>query len=270
LFYPLPALILHAKSWLLSRRLPITAIVLLAVCFSQGVHAQLVTISGTVYDISARRPLEAVAVYSKSGAGTITDSLGKYTITIPKKDSIWFSMIGKSTVKFAVDTINNVDNFNVMIHVYAAQLPDVKVRNSYYKLDSIQNRQDYAKIFNFRKPTIRTSTNPNFNPGGVTAGFDLDELINMFRTKRNRSIEALQKRLLEQEQDKYIDHRFSKQFVRKITKLQSPELETFMAYYRPPFDTLQLLNDLELGYYIEKSFEQYKANKYNWRGGLNR
>lgn len=271
MFYPFPALILHAKSWFLSRRLPITAIVLLlAVCFSKGVHAQVITISGTVYDISARRPLEAVAVLSNSGRGTITDSLGRYTISVPRNDSIWFSLIGKSTMKYAVDTINNMDNFNVMIHVYATQLPEVKVRNSYYKLDSLQNRQDYAKIFNYKKPSIGLSNNPNYNPGGLTVGFDLDQLINMFRTKRNRSLEALQKRLIEQEHDKYIDHRFSKAFVRKITKLQSPELETFMAYYRPPYETLVLLNDLELGYLIEQSFEQYKANKYNWKGGLKR
>jgi hypothetical protein len=255
----------------LSRRLPFAAIVLLlSLCFSRSVDAQSTTISGTVYDISARRPLEAVAVFSKSGAGTITDSVGRYSITVPRQDSIWFSLMGKATMKFAVDTINNMDNFNVMIHVYAAQLPEVKVRNNYYKLDSIQNRQDYAKIFNFRKPTVRTSNNPGYNPGGVTAGFDLDELINMFRTKRNRSIEALQKRLVQQEQDKYIDRRFSKAFVRKITKLSSPELETFMAYYRPPYENLQLMNELELGYYIDQSFKRYKSNQYNWQGGLKR
>jgi hypothetical protein len=146
----------------------------------QQAVAQFVTISGNVYDITARRPLEAVAVLSNSGRGAITDSLGRYLITVPRTDSIWFSMIGKSTMKYPVDTIINVDNFNVMIHVRAADLPEVKVRNNYYKLDSIQNRQDYAKAFNFRKPTVRLSTNPNYNPGGLTAGFDLTELINMY------------------------------------------------------------------------------------------
>jgi hypothetical protein len=102
-----------------------------------------------------------------------------------------------------------------MIHVYAAQLPEVKVRNNYYKLDSVQNRQEYAKYFNFRKPTLRISSNPNYNPGGLTAGFDLDEIINMFRTRRNRNLAFLQKRLLDEEQNKYIDRRFSKLFVRK-------------------------------------------------------
>ncbi|MGL6068815.1 MAG: hypothetical protein ACRC0I_08645, partial [Sediminibacterium sp.] len=44
--------------------------------FFISARAQFITVSGTVYDISARRPLEAVAVQSTSGRGTITDSLG--------------------------------------------------------------------------------------------------------------------------------------------------------------------------------------------------
>ncbi len=218
-----------------------------------------VTISGTVYDITARRPLEAVAVMSTSGRGTVTDSAGFYMLTVPKKDSIWFSLIGKTTMKYPVDTISNTNGFDVMIHVKAAELPEVKVRNRYYKFDSMQNRQDYAKVFNFRKPGLRLVSNSStFNPGTVTAGFDLNEIINMFRVKRNRQILALQRRLIQQEDDKYIDYRFSKAFVRKITKLNSPQLDTFMVRYRPEAEWVRTLNELELGYYIEKCYEAYK------------
>lgn len=253
----------------LRKRLPviITLLLLLSGGLLQSANAQLVTVSGTVYDITARRPLEAVAVFSSSGKGVITDSLGHYFITVLKRDSIWFSLIGKATMKFPVDTISNLDNFNVMIHVRATELPEVKVRNNYYKLDSIQNRQDYAKIFNFQKPGLRLTNSPGYNPAGLTVGFDLDEIINMFRFKRNRSILNLQKRLVDQEQEKYVNSRYTKQFVRKVTKLQSPELDTFMMRYRPAYDMVQLLNDLELGYYIEQSFQMYKSAKYNWRGG---
>ena len=254
----------------LRKRLPIVVflLVILVGGLHQKINAQLVTISGTVFDISARRPLEAVGVMSSSGRGTITDSLGKYTITVRVKDSIWFSLIGKTTVKFPVDTISNLENFNVMIHLRATELPEVKVRNNYYKFDSLQNRKDYAKVFDFKKPGLRLSNNPNYNPGGLTVGFDLDEIINLFRFKRNRSILSLQKRLVEQEQEAYVNHRYTKQFVRKITKLQSPELDTFMNRYRPEYELVQLLNDLELGYYIQQNFELYKSAKYNWKGAL--
>jgi hypothetical protein len=81
---------------------------------------------------------------------------------------------------------------------------------------------------------------------------------------------ALQKRLIEEENEKYVNSRFSKAFVRKITKLQSPELDTFMVRYRPTAELVHQLNDLELGYYVQKSFEQYQSTRFNWRGGMYR
>jgi hypothetical protein len=222
-------------------------------------NAQFTTISGTVYDISAKRPIEAVAVQSTSGRGTITDSTGKYSLTVSLKDSIWFSVIGKSTMKYPVDTISNNFAFDVMIHVKVTELPEVRVRNSYYRFDSIQNRKDYAKVFNFRKPGIKLSTNPGYNTTpGVTVGLDLNEIINMFRFKRNRQILSLQRRLIEQEQDAYIKHRFKKALVIKLTGLKTPELDVFMEDYKPNYAMLLTLNDLEFGYYIQQCYEAYK------------
>ena len=232
--------------------------------------AQSITISGTVFDISARRPLEAVAVISSSGKGTVTDSMGHYSIQVRETDSIWFSLIGKTTMKYPVDTISNTDRFNVMLHLRAFDLPEVTVRNSFYKFDSLQNRRDNAKGFDFRKPTLRLSSNPNYNPGGLTVGFDINEIINMFRVKRNNSLLYLQRRLIMQEQDKYVSSRFTKPFVRKITKLTSPELDSFMVRYRPDYETVLRLNDLELGYMVQKDYENYRSQRYNWRGGLRR
>ena len=226
------------------------------------VKAQFVTISGTVYDVSGRNPIEAVLVKSTSGRGTITDSLGRYSFTVKNKDSIWFSLIGKNTMKYAIDTISDLSNFDISVHVRVFELPEVTVRNRDYRLDSIQNRRDYQKYFDFKKPGIKLSENPGYNPGGVTVGLDLDELINMFRFRRNRNLMFLQNRLIEQEQDKYINYRFSKGYVHKITKLQSPELDTFMRKYRPDYNLLQNFNDLELGYYIERHFQEYKNLKY--------
>lgn len=244
-------------------------ILLLLISFAATVQAQYTTVSGNVYDISARRPLEAVAVQSTSGRGTITDSTGYYNLTVLKTDSIWFSLIGKSTMKYPVDTISNLERFNVMIHVRAFDLPEVKVRNNYYRYDSMMNRQDYAKVFNFKKPSLGVVSSPNYNPG-ASVGFDLEGIINMFRVKRNRSILTLQKRLIEEEEEKYVNSRFTKIFVKKITGLQSPELDTFMRRYRPAYGLVKLLNDLELGYYIGKQYEEYRSAKYNWRGGLYR
>jgi len=222
------------------------------------VQAQSVTISGVVYDISGRRPIESVVVHANSNQA-ITDSLGRYIITIKAKDSLWFSLFGKNTNKYPIDTIEDPRNFNIMIHVTGVDLPEVKVRNSYYRLDSLQNRMDYAKYFNYQAPGLKLSNNQQlFGPGGLTVGLDLDEIINMFRFKRNRNLQFLQKRLLSQEQEKYVNYRFTKRFVQKITHLEGANLSSFMEYCKPSYEVLGLLNDLELGYYIQQKYNQFK------------
>ena len=233
-------------------------LILVLLFFAIKSNAQIITVSGNVFDITGRRPIESVIVNSGSNH-TTTDSLGRYIITVKTKDSLWFSLFGKSTQKFPVDTVSDPHNFNIMIHVAGYDLPEVRVRNSYYRLDSIQNRNDYAKYFNYQPPGLRLSNNQQlFGPSGLTVGFDLDEIINMFRFHRNRNLQFLQTRLINQERDKYVDYRFTKRFVQKLTHLEGDALAGFMSYCRPSYELLGVLNDLELGLYIEKKFVEYK------------
>jgi hypothetical protein len=46
-------------------------------------------------------------------------------------------------------------------------------------------------------------------------GFDIDEIINMFRVRRNKSMLAFKERLLNEEREKAVDHRFNKALVRQ-------------------------------------------------------
>lgn len=216
------------------------------------------TIEGTVYDSYNKKPVEAVVVLKTNGYGTITDSTGKYRIHVNDGDSIWFSFLGKNTMKYAVDTITNVGGFDVALMLDIRYLPEVKVRSSNYKLDSLRNREDYAKIFNFRKPGLSITPSQTYTPGGLTVGLDLEEFINMFRFKRNKRLLSLQERLIQQEQDKYIFHRFSKRFVRQLTNLSGTELDNFMQFYKPDYEMLKQLNDVEVGYYIQQCFLHYQ------------
>jgi hypothetical protein len=142
--------------------------------------------------------------------------------------------------------------------VVSNELPGVTIRSRNYLIDSLQNRKDYAKAFNYKKPSLGVVTNRNYTPGGVGAAFDLDAIINMFRFKYNRQMLSLQKRLVQQEQDKYIDKRFSKWFVTRLTKLQSASLDSFMLLYRPDYEFLLTVNDIELGLYIEESYKHFQ------------
>ena len=216
--------------------------------------AQTYKLRGVVYDSSRNNPMEAVSVLSTSGKGTLTNAEGYYEIEVTEKDSIWFSYLNKPTVKFPVLKIGNPMAFDISLQVNVPILKEVKIRPKDYRFDSMQNRIDYAKIFNYQKPKLKINSS-NYGAG---VGFDLDEIVNMFRFKRNRSIASFQKRLLQEEQDKFIDHRFSKALVRRLTLLTEPALDSFMRIYRPTYRFTLLSTDYDFQKFIKDAYARFK------------
>jgi hypothetical protein len=217
--------------------------------------AQLIEVKGVIFDISQRTPLEGVSVMATNGNGTSTNEFGRYSIWVNPTDSVYFSYQGKETAKYPVLKMEDYTQFSMALHVSVHSLPNVIVRPPDYRTDSAQNRMDYAKYFAYRKPNPISSI--NVGPTGV--GMDPNEIINMFRFKRNRQLASLQRRLLMEEEDKYIDFRFSKKFITEITGLQGDELTVFMKKYRPPYDFVAITNQLELGYYIQQCYKMEKG-----------
>lgn len=215
-------------------------------------------ISGTVFDSSRSYPLEAVTVMSSAGRGTITDANGSYQIDVSDKDSIWFSYLGKPTQKFPVIKIMSHINFDIALQVSVPVLKEVKVKPRNYRQDSLQNREDYAKVFNYRKPGLRVTTPTTY---GTAAGFDLQQIIGIFQFKKNRSMAAFRNRLLLEEKEKFISHRFSKGLVRRLTNLDGAALDSFMYVFRPPYEFTMGSGDYDFQLYIKTAYERFKLGQ---------
>jgi hypothetical protein len=221
-------------------------------CFSfllaKPVFAQI-TVRGTVFDKSSINYVENVAIYSTNGKVAISDSLGKYSIQTKSGDSLYFVYNNKPTQKFPVNSIQNTEQFDISIHLPLKAkyglLKEVTVYSKNYKNDSAENRENYAKFFNYKKPGFSTSITPG---GGV--GLDANELINMFRFRRNKQIRQFQLWLEKEEQEKYVNYRFSKVFVRRITQLPSPAIDTFLVWYRPSYRFTTMSSLVEFNQYV--------------------
>lgn len=225
-------------------------------CLLSNLQAQF-TVSGTVYDITKNNMIENVRVVSTGGIFAISDSMGRYSIPVNMADSLSFIYNNKPTQKFPVASIKTPEQFDISLRVPVqsrySTLKEVKVYARSYKQDSLENRQTYAAIFNYQKPGIQSS----MSAGGV-AGADLDQLVNIFRFRRNRQLRAFQKRLEMQEEDKYIDYRFNKKFVKRITGLQEPEVDSFMVWYRPSYEFVRGSSEIDFDQYILDASYQYK------------
>lgn len=161
-------------------------------------------------------------------------------------------------MKFPVSTIPDYTQFDISLRVGVKEkykpLKEIIIYSNYHQ-DSAENRDEYAKIFNYEKPGIRSTYEP-----GSSAGFDLDELINVFRFRRNKQHLQFQKRLIEQEQDRYVDYRFSSKFLKRVTGLSGPLLEKYRIEYRPSYEFITSVSELEFYEYIDYTSTKFKKD----------
>ncbi|WPV65264.1 hypothetical protein [Chitinophaga sp. LS1] len=213
--------------------------------------AQIVQVKGTVYERTERYGMAGVSVINSAGGGTVTDSMGHYSIRINRKDSLSFSYQGKVTMKFPVNELNVNRPFDVGLHIDIKVLPTVEVQQKSYKQDSAEFRQEYRKVFDYSREYIATGM------GGV--GVNLDLLLTWRKAKR---MEHFRDQLVAIEQDKYITHRFNMPLVKRLTGLESPVLDSFMVAYRPSYEMLlDFENEYQFYEYI-KGWGAYFATKW--------
>jgi len=214
-------------------------------------------ISGTVYDTSKVYAIPEVKVFSTSGTEAETDSLGRYQIMVSPGDSIYFFYNGKNSIKYPVQNIGDYDAFDIQMYVVAKTkyktLQPVVVFSDTYRMDSLENRERYAKIFGSSKPTITTSTGPMGVPG-----IDIGSIIELFQFRKNKQRQAFQQRLIQQEQDGYIDYRFNSKLVTRITGLTGKNLTDYMVVYRPSYEFVKESNLVEFYEYIIYTSQEFR------------
>ena len=73
----------------------------------------------------------------------------------------------------------------------------------------------------------------------------------------------------------FYNYRFNKIFVRRITQLQSPALDSFLIWYRPTYEFAATSSEIEFNQYILNAFYHFKKTapaaeqkKENIHGGL--
>ncbi|MBL0358395.1 MAG: hypothetical protein IPP72_16720 [Chitinophagaceae bacterium] len=63
--------------------------------------------------------------------------------------------------------------------------------------------------------------------------------------------------MYQQEQDKFIEYRFSKALVRRLTHLDGNALDSFMRIFRPSFMFTKLAGDYDFHQYIKRRLSAF-------------
>ncbi|AWO01816.1 hypothetical protein DLD77_08960 [Chitinophaga alhagiae] len=215
--------------------------------------AAQVRISGMVSDADTRTGLPSVSIWNKrSGYGTVSNETGRYYIEAQPGDTIEFSMISYVRTHIVVGVVSTTQNVALKRHVFGLQAVNVKGR--IYRRDSLAMRDEYGRIFDYKRPGAMDvlKTLPS-NP--ITA------LSYLIPSKTRKRREKFGEQLRYWEAEKHIDYRYNPDLVARITKLESPMLDSFMYAYRPSYAFLTNASEYDLMLFIKQAYEKFARQK---------
>ena len=229
-------------------------------------------ISGQVLDDISRIPIEN-AVVKYGNEVSITSSTGKFSF--PKNPSIQILKINK--LGYEEKELNLTNNFKdviVLLRSVAINLNDVTIysKRDYLK-DSLQIREDFAKVFAYKDPSIKDvlvkkglrykTPGSNLVSNSTSSILSLDVLRTIgLLTKNKNSLSKLKKVQLKDEETNYINNRFSPEKINAITKLEDDSLNNFIEKYRPSAAEIRKMNDYEILMYVKRSYVDFiRPNK---------
>jgi hypothetical protein len=217
-----------------------------------------VVMNGKVYEAGTQTALEGVSIINKNTQkGELTDRFGYFSVDGKVGDSIQVRLLGYLPQTLAIPPGSKIVIQNIFLVIRKFQLQNVQIlARPDFKRDSLLNREENAAIFNYKKPTALNATlSTIFHP--------LSGLDNLIHAQKRKRMENFQDKLQTQEQDRYIDARYTRQLVSSLTNLQGEELETFMKLYRPTFESLQAFTEYDLYIKIKDDYKDYLAFKAN-------
>jgi hypothetical protein len=225
-------------------------VVLLLLSSFTGSAQQFLT--GKIYKKTSTEVLISVSIHNISAQRyDLSEENGSYRIQVVPGDHVSFSSVGYVADTVTVTAAMLTSDFPVYLEVRAQTLKAVRVGEfSNYQLDSMDRRKEYSWVYDHGN-TPRVEKERKGDGVGVS--------LNIFRnaSAKEKQREKLEKRLGKEEEDFYIDSRYNKDYVTKITHLRGDSLQVFMQKYRPSYDYCRKAANVDMLVYINDSYKQY-------------
>jgi hypothetical protein len=231
--------------------------ILLLFCSFEGLSQDLLT--GRVLKRNSPEVLVSVSVQNYSHKKyTQSDLGGNFRVPAVEGDTVLFTSAGYKPDTLVVRSYMFFDGFEVAMDPNVMSLKAVQVGAlSNYEQDSIQRWKDYEYLTS--KPKTKLLDNIDRSRHG-------DDGIGITITPKLHSSEdrdrfRLKKRLDQQEEDYYVDFRFSPEYVAKLTRFQGDTLRRFMTLYRPSYAFCRSAGTVDMLLYVNDSLIKFRMLK---------
>ncbi|WP_153796515.1 carboxypeptidase-like regulatory domain-containing protein [Foetidibacter luteolus] len=215
--------------------------------------AQRTNVQGVLKDSASFNPISFANITNiTTGKTVITNPQGLFSIEVKEYDILSFSYVG-----YHFDTIHYTGEYLTRQPLVLTLSPLVNTLDavtvttkgySRYQIDSIERRKEFLAAVGSNKMPAVSGAN-----SGAGIGLNLDRFKKKEKNKRQAFIF-----FDENEQEQYINYRFSNTIVNRYTGLQGDSLQLFMQNYRPDFTWLrQNTTEEDVKYYINDRLKSF-------------
>jgi hypothetical protein len=181
----------------------------------------------------------------------MSDMGGNFKIGAEQGDTVLFTSAGYKPDTVIVSAYMLSEPFDIYMEPHMEYLATVQVGAlSNYQMDSLERWKDYDWLA--PKSKIKLVDKQRHGDGlGISFSPQL-------KTDEDKQKARLKKRLDQEEQEFYIDFRFSKEYVVRLTHFQGDSLEQFMKTYRPAYAFCRDASTLDMLLYVNDSMKKFK------------
>jgi hypothetical protein len=212
-----------------------------------------VTVTGQITDKDNNLVLPYASIVNKTtGKRSYSDQGGFYRVNANPRDLIIFSFIGYKSDSIIVQQASGTETRNVQMVVENKVLRSVEVTAKYtpYQLDSLNRREQYGFILDKENMHLAGDNTPQ--------GFGLTfSPITRFSRKEKQK-RQFKKNFEKAEQERYIDSRFTPLLASQVTGLKGDSLLHFMRDNYPDYDTMRMMRQEDLIYWITDKYRAWK------------
>ncbi|WP_158826482.1 carboxypeptidase-like regulatory domain-containing protein [Mucilaginibacter lacusdianchii] len=229
------------------------------------------SLNGRVIDRSTRLPV-ANARISTTYQNATTNNTGIFRLnTAHVGDTVLVEATGYVSFHSIINKSSG-DTLKIYLSKASVLLKPVTVFGKHDAgLDSLRLRQEYASTFINKNRVLKDAfitRSPNLYkpydnltaPNNTTAILSVNalQLVNNIFSKKKGETSKLQKVLLKEEENDFVNRTFNRQLVTQATGLKGDSLQSFINRYRPTATQLKSMTSYDLIVYVKNNYQTFK------------
>jgi len=230
-------------------------ILLFSCLLALAAHAQNVV--GIVTDKATSEPLVGATVtYGKLAMQTNRNGLFEFD-GVKLNDTLKVTVVGYLPYTVLIMARNTSQHIEMIKKVNELKPVNIIGTKSFTQ-DSLNNRLDYAKSFNYQHPKLSDAItlNPGTRPGELLT-IDLLAIVRALTYKTTDEYK-FNKLLKRDEHEQYVDEKFNRGIVERVTGLKGDTLSAFLAEYRPTYDYVLKATPYDMQEYIKSCYRKFE------------